>query len=343
MKTLQNVLYLQIQGAYARLEGETVKIEVEKSSILQVPLHHLEGIVLFGNVLVSPFLIHRCASDGRDIVWLSEHGRFQGRLSSATSGNVLLRQAQHQAASNPDTQVQIARRLIAGRFQNSRNFLLRLARESQDPEDRKFLQQAAKTHGQVIQSLPNITSIDALRGQEGFAARCYFEAFDRGIRRDRDIFQFEARSRRPPLNPMNSLLSLTYTLLTREYVAACESVGLDPQIGFLHALRPGRPALALDLMEELRSIFADRFVFKMINLGQIKADDFIERPGGAIYLNDSARKIFLTAYEKRKHEEITHPFLQKSVPWELVPHIQARLLARYLRGDLPHYPPFVPR
>ena len=343
MKILLNTLYVQSQGSYLRLDHETLKIEVEKQMMLQVPLHHLGAVVVFGNVLCSPFLIHRCAEDGRDLVWLSEHGQFQGRLSGRTTGNVLLRRSQHSTLDQGERNLAVARHFVAGKLQNARQVLMRSAREAKSATDQQLLSEAAKIHAEAIKTVESTSDLDKLRGTEGFAAKTYFGAFTAMIRTEREFFAFTERSRRPPRDPINALLSFIYTLLVNECVAACEGVGLDPQIGFLHALRPGRPALALDLMEELRAPLADRFVLTLVNRGQIQPDDFIERPGGSIYLTDTARKAVLTAYQKRKQEEITHTIIGTKVPLGLIPHVQARLLARYLRGDTPTYQPFIQR
>ena len=343
MKVLLNTLYIQTQGSYVHLDHETLKVEVEKQLVLQIPLHHLGSIVVFGNVLCSPFLIHRCAEDGRDLVWLSHRGQFQARLFARTSGNVLLRRSQHAALDKPEATLLVAQNFVAGKLQNARSVLMRSAREANSESDRQALTNAAKIHADAIKTTEQIPDLDKLRGTEGYAAKAYFAAFTAMIRAERDAFAFTERSRRPPRDPINALLSFIYSLLVNECVAACEGVGLDPQVGFLHALRPGRPALALDLMEELRAPLADRFVLTLINRRQVKPDDFIERPGGAIYLTDDARKTVLTAYQKRKQEEITHPITATKTPLGLIPHIQARLLARHLRGDLPSYQPFIQR
>jgi CRISPR-associated protein Cas1 len=294
-------------------------------------------------VLVSPFLIHRCVEDGRDLVWLSEHGRFQARVAGPTTGNVLLRRAQHTALDRTDATLQIARYIVAGKLQNARHVLMRAAREAKDEDDRVALSAAAKIHVEAIQGTESVQELEKLRGLEGYAAKAYFAAFTHMIRLHRDAFALTERSRRPPRDPINALLSFLYTLLTNECVAACEGVGLDPQIGFLHALRPGRPSLALDLMEELRAPLADRLVLTLINRGQIKPDDFMERPGGAIHLTDDARKTVLTSYQKRKQEEVPHIMTNSKAPFGLVAHVQARLLARHLRGDISTYQPFIQR
>lgn len=343
MKQIDNTLYIQTQGIYLRLERDTLKLELERETRFQMPLHHLNGIVAFGNVLVSPFLIHRCARDGRSIVWLSERGQFQARLTGPTTGNVLLRQVQHRALNNGTTVIEIARRAIAGKLQNARGVLTRAAREAKETSDREALTAAAKIHADTIRQLSTASNFDALRGLEGYAARAYFGALTYLVRRHRDAFALSGRSARPPRDRMNSLLSFLYTLLANECASACESVGLDPQVGFFHALRPGRPALALDLMEELRAPLADRLALTLINRAQLQPDDFSERPGGSVYLTESGRKTVLIAYQKRKQEEVFHPVLERKIPFGLVPHVQARLLARYLRGDLPCYQPYLQR
>lgn len=343
MKQLLNTLYIQTQGTYLRLDHETLKIEVEKEIRRQIPLHHLGAIVVFGNVLLSPFLIHRCAIDGRDLVWLSEHGQFKARLSGPTTGNVLLRRSQHQTLTNPTAALLVARYIVAGKLQNARQVLMRAAREAETTTDKTALSTAAKVHAEAIRTTETAPDLDKLRGIEGYAAKSYFAAFTHMIRTHREAFTFTERSRRPPRDPINALLSLVYTLLAGECVAACEGVGLDPQMGFLHTLRPGRPSLALDLMEELRAPLADRLVLTLINRNQIKPDDFIERPGGAIHLTEDARKIFLAAYQKRKQEETPHTIVGSKVPIGLITHVQARLLARHLRQDLPTYQPFIQR
>lgn len=343
MKQILNTLYVQTQGTYLRLDHDTLQVEIEKTKALQVPLHHLGSIVVFGNVLTSPFLIHRCAEDGRSLVWLTEYGQFKARLSGSTTGNVLLRQAQYNALYTSSVTLDIARRIVAGKLQNARNILMRAAREAKHEGDCTQLTNAATIHAEAIQNTSKVEELEKLRGIEGYAAKNYFGAFTAMIRQHREVFAFTERSRRPPKDPINALLSFVYTLLANECVSACEGVGLDPQMGYLHALRPGRPALALDLMEELRSPLADRLVLTLVNRSQLTPDDFIERPGGAVYLTKKGRDTLLTAYQKRKQEEVFHAILQTKVPLGLISHTQARLLARHLRGDLPNYQPFILR
>lgn len=343
MHQLLNTLYIMTEGAYLRLDHETLRIEVERETKLQVPLHHLAGVVCFGDVLVSPAAMHRCAEDGRFVVLLDRNGRFMARVEGPRSGNVLLRRAQHEAATSTARTLAIARNMVGGKLQNSRQIVLRAGREASDEEDAGVLEKAGQSLAGAIERAGRCDDLDMLRGIEGDAARTYFESFDRMIREDRQTFRLDGRSRRPPRDPVNALLSFLYALVMNDCVAAAEGVGLDPQVGFLHALRPGRAALALDLMEELRSMLADRLALTLINRRQIAAHHFTDRPGGAVHLDEAGRKEVIVAYQKRKQEEITHPVLNQKMPVGLIPHVQARLLARVLRGDLEAYPPFLYR
>lgn len=343
MPELLNVLYVQTQGAFLRLEHDTVNVEVEGERKLRVPLLRLSGIVVFGRVTLSPYLIQRCAEDGRTLIWMTGHGRFRGRLIGPTQGNVLLRRAQHTVLSDPDRPWRIARQIVAGKIQNSRNQILRSRRDASDEADRAAMAAAAERLADVLLRLKDADDLNKIRGAEGEAARAYFGVFNRMLRVDDEIFIFKKRTRRPPRDPINSVLSFLYALLCAECASALESVGLDPQAGYLHALRPGRPGLALDLMEELRSPLADRLTLTLINRRQLQAKHFEEKDGGAVYLNDDGRQTVLVAYQERKESEIEHRVLQRKVPFGLVPHVQARLLARHLRGDLEDYPPFIYR
>lgn len=332
---LLNTLYVQSQGAYLRLDGETLRVEVEGEHRLQVPLHHLGGLVVFGNVLLSPFLLARCARDGRGIVWCSRSGRFEGRLAGAVSGNVLLRKAQHDCLADAEATLAIATRFVQGKVRSQRLVLSRAARsDDADPA----LSGAAEKVRRLGHQAALATSLDELRGIEGQAAALYFELFDLLV--NAPDLTFVARSRRPPLDPINALLSFLYTLVRAECEAALESVGLDPQVGFLHTLRPGRPALALDLMEEFRAWWADRLALTLLNRRQVGSQHFEPRPGGAVYLSEEGRRVVLTAYQDRKQKTVRHRLFEQPVPIGLLPFVQARLLARHLRGDLPQYPPF---
>ncbi len=338
-----NTLYVMTQGTYAHLDHDTVRLEVERETVLRVPLLQLGAVVCFGNVLVSPMLMHRCAEDGRSVVLLDRNGRFKARVEGPVSGNVLLRQAQYAALTTDARALDIARCFVAAKLQNARQVLLRAAREAVQPDDVALLGAATREIAEGLTAAGECHDLDTLRGCEGNAARVYFSVFDRMIRDDREVFALRGRSRRPPLDRTNAVLSFCYTLVLADCVAAVAGVGLDPQIGFLHALRPGRPALGLDLLEELRASVADRLVLTLINRRQLQRDDFEEQPGGAVYLSESGRRTVVIAYQERKKEEVPHRLLGKKIPLGLVPHVQARLLARHLRGDLEHYPAFMIR
>ena len=339
MKQFLNTLYVMTQGAYLTLDHETVKVEVEGKTQLQVPLHHLGAIFTVGNVMMSPFLMHHCTENGKAVVFLDMNGRFLARVVGKTTGNVLLRQAQYEAVRDTQKAASIARNIVAAKLQNSRQILLRGARETENNEIEHGLRQAASALSTAIHNLKNSGTIDETRGLEGISANEYFHVFDTMVKENRETFIMKSRNRRPPRDPMNALLSFLYTLLLNDCVSALEGVGLDPQMGFLHVLRPGRPSLGLDLMEELRSVLADRLALTLINLKQLSQKDFEERTGGAVYLNEAGRKTVVVAYQKRKQDEFTHPLLEEKVPFGLIPHVQARLLARHLRGDMEEYLP----
>lgn len=343
MHQLLNTLYVTTEGSYLNLDHDTLKISVEKEMKLQIPLHHLGGVVCFGDVMVSPALMRRCGEDGRSLVLLDRNGRFKARLEGPVSGNVLLRRAQHEWSTNAEKSLGIAKKIVAGKIQNSRQVLMRAAREAADAKDEEALRESAAALADSLSRIPYCDDIDQLRGFEGESARAYFNCFDRMVVEDRESFRLDGRNRRPPLDPMNALLSFLYAMLTNDCVAAAEGVGLDPQVGFLHVLRPGRPALALDLMEELRAVLADRLALTLVNRKQVTAANFEDRPGGAVYLGEEGRKAVVVAYQTRKQEEILHPLLEQKVPLGLVPHVQARLLARVLRGDMDDYVPFLYR
>jgi CRISPR-associated protein Cas1 len=341
MHELLNVLYVQTQGAVLRLEHDTVRVTLEGETVLRAPLLRLGGIVVFGQVTLTPFLIQRCAEDGRLLVWLDRNGRSKARVEGPLRGNVLLRRAQHLALSNQERTLQIARQIVAGKVQNSRHVLLRAAREAAIVEDETPLTLAADHLATVLLRLRDMTDLDEVRGAEGDAARTYFGVFGHMVNADRPAFSPDGRSRRPPRDRVNAVLSFLYALVRGECASALEGVGLDPQVGFLHALRPGRPALALDLMEEMRPILADRLALTLINRRQLKAGDFEATPGGAVSLTEEGRRNLIVAYQKRKESVLHHRLLREKLPLGLVPHVQARLLARHLRGELRAYPPFL--
>lgn len=343
MLELLNVLYVLTQGAMLRLDHDTVRVEVEGDTRARLPLIRLSGIVVFGRVSVSPLLIQRCAEDGRSLVWLDSSGRFKARLEGPTRGNVLLRRAQHLALSDERRPWSIARQIVAAKIQNSRQVLLRGARESTIPADRQALEAAAGRLANVLSRLRQAQTLDEVRGAEGEAARAYFDVFGHMVRGDRASFTPDGRTKRPPRDRANAILSFLYALLRAECASALEGVGLDPQVGFLHALRPGRPALALDLMEEFRPVLADRLALTLINRRQLRPEHFEWFPGGAVRLTEDGRREVVVAYQRRKEETLEHRVLRQKVPLGLVPHVQARLLARHLRGDLNDYPPFLYR
>lgn len=343
MRQLLNTLYVTRPRAYLHLDHDTVRVEVERELQLQAPLLQLGSIVCFGDVMLSPALMHRCAEDGRSIVLLSSNGRFKARIEGPASGNVLLRRAQHLALSDPARRLEIARALVAGKIRNDRSVLMRAAREARTVDDQDVLAEAARLHRAILERIPGRADIDALRGDEGDAARVYFAAFSSMIREARGLFAISERSRRPPRDPMNAILSFLYTLVRAECAAALEGVGLDPQVGYLHALRPGRPALALDLMEEFRPVLADRLALTLVNRREVNEGDFERFDGGAVYLNDAGRRTVILAYQKRKEDEVDHRLLGGKTPLGLIPHVQARILARHVRNDLPHYIPHLMR
>ncbi len=343
MREFLNTLYVQTQGAVLHVEHDTVRVTVDKETKLRLPLLRLSGIVVFGRGTVTPFMIQRCAEDGRSLVWLTRTGRFRARVEGPARGNVLLRRAQHLVLSDGKRTLRIARQIIAAKLQNSRQILLRSAREASGEDSRTALGDAAAQIAKSIEQLPTCRTLDEARGVEGDAARTYFSVFGHHMRVEPERFAMEGRTRRPPRDRVNALISFLYALLRAECAAGLESVGLDPQVGFLHALRPGRPALALDLMEEFRPILADRLAIALINRRQVQADHFDQLPGGAVNLNDEGRRQVLQAYQKRKEEEVQHRVIDQKVPLGLIPYIQARLLARHLRGDLEEYPPYLVR
>ena len=344
MHTLQNTLYVVTPNAYVHLENSTVRIDVERQKRLQVPLHHLGGVVCFGNILVSPALMHRLADEGKSLVLLEESGRFKARLEGPVSGNILLRRAQHRHAGDAEFALEFARAVIAGKLKNSRSLLMRAAREAADGEDQGLLSRSADNLAASLHAAAGASDLDILRGIEGEAARGYFAALNLAVKpQARAHFTLNGRTRRPPLDRFNALLSFLYSMLMNDCRSALETVGLDPQLGFLHALRPGRAALALDLQEEFRSIVADRLALTLINRGQLKADDFEERSGGAVMLGHKGRVTVIGAWQERKQEMVTHPLLGTKLPIGLAPFVQARLMARTIRQEMEGYLPYLPK
>lgn len=338
---LLNTLYITTPETYLRLDNDTLRVEVESETRLRVPLHHLTAVVCFGHINLSAPLMHRLADEGIALVLLNDSGRFKARLEGAVSGNVLLRQAQFQRAADPVFTLDMARACVAGKIKNTRQVLQRGAREAKTEDEAKALTRLSDDLAASLRALPEATNLDSLRGVEGEAARQYFSGLNLLVRPDqRESFRMDGRTRRPPRDRFNAMLSFLYAMWMNDCRSALEAAGLDPQVGFLHALRPGRAALALDLMEEFRP-WADRLALTLINRGQLSVDDFAMREGGGVSLEPDARKAVVVAYQERKRDEINHPLLAQTVPLGLVPLVQARLLARALRDEGAPYVPFV--
>lgn len=340
---LLNTLYVTLPDAWLRLDNDTLRVEVERETRLRVPLHHLSAVVCFGYTGLSAPLMHRLADEGIALVLLDGNGRFKARLEGAVSGNVLLRQAQFQRLGDAAFTLDTARACVAGKIKNARQVLQRGAREAKSEDEADRLSRLAADLAASLRALPQAATLDALRGVEGEAARQYFSGLSLLVRLDqREAFAMDGRSRRPPRDRFNALLSFLYSLWMNDCRSALEAAGLDPQAGFLHALRPGRAALALDLMEEFRP-WADRLALTLVNRGQLQAKDFVLREGGGVALQPDARKAVVVAFQERKKEEIIHPLLAQSLSLGLVPLVQARLLARAVREDGAPYMPFVAR
>ena len=341
MKKHLNTLFVTTQGAYLAKEGETVSIRVDGETRLRLPIHTLGGIVCFGRVTCSPYLMGFCADRDVAISFLSEYGRFLAKVQGPVSGNVLLRREQYRRADDPTYSAVIAKAVLTGKIMNSRTVLQRLLRDHFEKIDAEEVQNASNRIAGSLKTLKSEAPLNVLRGIEGDAAHIYFSVFDHLIISQKKDFTFQGRNRRPPLDRVNCLLSFIYTMLMHDVRSALEAVGLDSAVGFLHRDRPGRPGLALDLMEEFRPYIADRLVLSLINLGQVKKKGFKTNGTGAILMTDDMRKDVLVAYQKRKQDVIIHPFLKEKVEVGLLFHVQALLFARYLRGDIDGYPPFI--
>ena len=340
MKRLGNTLYITSADAYLTLDGENIVVKRDEKTSMRLPLHNLENIVCFNYMGVSPALMAACGERHIGLVFLRPSGRFLARVSGRQQGNVLLRKKQYRISEDETARVPIARSFLLGKISNARQVINRAVRDHPLLVDKAALRDASASLKRILQALQDCDTIEMLRGLEGSAAKRYFSVLGQLVLQQQDDFSFRERNRRPPRDNMNAILSFLYTLLTYEVVSALETVGLDPYVGFLHVDRPGRPSLALDLMEELRPIFADRLALSLVNRRQISGKGFTKKESGGVLMDDETRKIVLNAWQKRKQDEIRHPYLKERIPFGLIPHVQALLLARHLRGDLDAYPPF---
>jgi len=340
MRKLLNTLYVTSPDAYLARDGENVVVRVNDEEKFRVPIHNLEGIISFGYTGASPALMALCAERNIGLSFLTEHGRFLARVSGPVKGNVLLRRRQFRGADDPEECVMLASAFICGKIANCRTVLARAVRDHGKDIPTDTLFQAIDSLSRQLSQIENCDDLEVLRGLEGEAARTYFRVFDHLILANKTDFFFHERSRRPPRDNMNALLSFLYTLLAHDVQSALESVGLDPAVGFLHQARPGRPSLALDLMEELRPFLADRMALSLVNLKQVTPEGFRCTESDGVVMDDTTRKTVLAAWQRRKQDEITHPYLNEKIPIGLIPYVQSLLLARYFRGDLDGYPPF---
>lgn len=339
MKKHLNTLYITSDDAYVRKERETFVVEINNEKVFQAPIQSIENIVCFGFKALSPSLMAFCAENNVGISYLLENGKFLARVYGAQKGNVLLRKAQYAMSENEYQSLLIAKPIIAAKVSNYRNLLLRHQRNHPDNCSDAVVN-SVDSMGSRLNNIQQTETLDELRGYEGECANLYFGALSSLITAQQEDFKFEQRTKRSPLDPANALLSFLYAILANDVRSALETVGLDPQVGFLHQDRPGRPSLALDIMEEFRAYLGDRVMLNLINLKQVTIKDFEFPESGEVRMSDEARKTLLTAYQKKKQEEITHPFLGEKMTIGLLPHIQAQLLARYIRGDIENYPPF---
>lgn len=341
MRHLLNTLFVTSEDTYLSLDGENVVVNREKQEVARFPLHNLSGIISFSYAGASPALMGSCAQRDVGLAFCTPRGKFLARTTGISTGNVLLRREQYRTADDLGRSCRIARNMIFGKLYNARWSMERTRRDHKLRIDEVAFQRASETIQKLLPAAEEETDLDALRGLEGVGASAYFGVFDQMILREKEAFFFRERNRRPPLDNVNAMLSFAYSLLTNDCASALESVGLDAYVGFLHRDRPGRSSLALDLMEELRPSMADRFVLTMINNRVMATGDFEKSESGAVRMRDEARRKFLKAWQEKKQEVITHPYLEEKIPWGLVPYVQSLLLARCLRGDLDAYPPFL--
>lgn len=341
MRKHHNTLYITNPDVYVGKQGEAVEVRSKEKGNVRIPMHHLASVVCFGPVGISPYLVASLAEQGIAVSFLSEQGKFLARMVGPQTGNILLRRDQYRAADDDNRALDLAKRWITAKIQAARHVLMqriRNAQQSQKSDHRITLQEAVRQLKMYAGDMANCEQMDQIRGVEGSAAKAYFGVFN-ALLNDHPTFHWQGRNMRPPRDPINAVLSFLYTLLAHDCSAACQAVGLDPQAGFLHVDRPGRPALALDLMEPLRILIADRLALTLINRNQLDQDDFETQASSAVFLNDEGRRKVIRAYQERKRESLTHPVLGEKTEWGLIPHIEARLLARHLRGEYDTYSP----
>lgn len=341
MKKLLNTLYVTHPDTYLSLDGDNIMLSRDHERIARLPLHNFQAIVAFGYTGASPALMGYCAEHNVSLTFLKMNGRFQARVIGTSRGNVVLRKKQYHLSDSDEDSVYIARNFILGKVFNHKWILERMTRDYPLRIDVSKFKNISANLSQLLQEIRACEDLEQLRGFEGLAATSYYSLFDNMILQQKEDFYFRGRTRRPPLDRVNAMLSFSYTLLASDVASALETVGLDAYVGFLHRDRPGRISLALDVMEELRGVYADRFVISLINKKIVHSDDFVVKESGGVIMTDDARRQFLKAWQGKKDEKITHPFLGEKISWGLVPHAQALLLARYLRGDLDEYPPFL--
>ncbi len=341
MRQLLNTLFVMTEDAYLALENDNVVVETGKNKLGKVPLRSLDSILSFTYGGASPSLMGKCADMGVNLSFFSPRGKYYCSIFGETNRNVLLRKQQFEISEDSDKSLSIAKNMITGKLFNSRWVLERAKRDHGMRINVDLVSHSIQRLVRSVETARTAATLDELRGIEGLAAQQYFRAFDEMILRNKDDFYFEVRSRRPPLDNMNALLSFIYVLIERDCAAALHGIGLDPYIGFFHVDRPGRESLALDLMEELRSSLCDRFALTLVNNGIMNDRDFEHRENGGVFLNDSGRKTLLAEWQKRKQDTLTHPYLKEKIQWGMVPYVQALLLSRSVRGDLDEYPPFL--
>lgn len=341
MKKLLNTLYVTSPNRYLSLDGENIVVLENENEVGRIPMHNLQGIVTYGYMGASPALMGACAKRDISLCFLTQNGRFLARIVGVETGNVILRKTQYRMSEDENTCTCISKNFVTGKVFNARWVIERAIRDYSLRLDTEKLKQKSQFLQNSLKQISQCNDTQQLRGIEGEAASVYFSVFDDLILQQKEEFYFNSRNKRPPLDNVNALLSFCYTLLANECASALQAVGLDPYVGFLHKDRPGRVSLGLDLMEELRCVFADRFVISLINKKMINSNGFTKKENGAVIMDDDTRKTVLSNWQAKKQETITHPFIEEKIEWGLVPHVQALLLARYIRGDLDEYPPFL--